>query len=263
MFSIIRLTFKEAFSKKVFFGLFLLSNLVSLVLMFTFDVAKDTGDKAFRGLFGGQTSVSEVVHFLEGTIASVVYIVSLLISISATADFIPNLITKGNIDVIISKPISRTQILIGRVLGVFAIVAFNILYITLFTWIIISVKTGVWNTGFLVSALITLLTFLTMYSFITLLGILTKGTGVTQVIAFGTVITGPFLLLRDAMPSGFAKFIIDLFYYIIPKVSELGRIVYAFATNGEVKSYAPVYNSIGFIVIVFSLSIYLFNKKDF
>ena len=148
MFSIIRLTFKEAFSKKVFFGLFLLSNLVSLLLLFTFDVARDTGDKAFRGFFGAQSSLTEVVHFLEGFIAATVFIVSLLISISATADFIPNLMNKGNIDVIISKPISRTQILIGRISGVFAIVAFNILYITLFSWIVISFKTGIWNIGF-------------------------------------------------------------------------------------------------------------------
>jgi len=263
MFSIIRLTFKEAFSKKVFFGLFLLSNLVSLLLLFTFDVARDTGDKAFRGFFGAQSSLTEVVHFLEGFIAATVFIVSLLISISATADFIPNLMNKGNIDVIISKPISRTQILIGRISGVFAIVAFNILYITLFSWIVISFKTGIWNIGFVISSLITLLTFLTMYSFITLLGILTKGTGITQVVAFGTVIMSPILLLRDNMNSGFAKFIIDLFYYVIPKVSELGRIVYALTTNSEVKSYAPVYNSIGFTIIVFSISLYIFNKKDF
>jgi ABC-type transport system involved in multi-copper enzyme maturation permease subunit len=92
-------------------------------------------------------------------------------SLFATSNLIPTLLQPGFIDLFISKPVSRIQILSGRILGSVTIVAFNIFYLILFSWLIMSIKTGVWNWGFLLAGIMIVLTFIILFSLMTFLGL--------------------------------------------------------------------------------------------
>jgi hypothetical protein len=100
----------------------------------------------------------------------------LLVSIVITAGFIPNMINKGVIDLYISKPISRSQLLIYKYLG-------GLIFITVITsftiggvWLVIGLRTGIWSPNFL--AVIPLLTFYfaILYAVSTLVGTVTRST---------------------------------------------------------------------------------------
>jgi len=70
---------------------------------------------------------------------------------------------------------------------------------------------------------------------------------------FGAVITSDFL-----------KSVIDFFYYIIPKTSELiGNITVNLAVGEGIVDWQPVLTSLAFTVVVMWYAIFIFRKKDF
>ncbi len=100
----------------------------------------------------------------------------LLVSVIITAGFIPNLLRKGTVDLYISKPIGRVELLLYKYVG-------GLIFVLLLTtamvggiWLTVGLRTGLWAPHFL--ALIPLLTFYfaILYAVSTLAAVLTRST---------------------------------------------------------------------------------------
>ena len=57
----------------------------------------------------------------------------------------------GRIALLLSKPIGRTTLLLGRYLGNLLVVALNHIYLVGAVWLILAVKTNIWNYRFLLA----------------------------------------------------------------------------------------------------------------
>lgn len=81
----------------------------------------------------------------------------LLVSIVVTAGFIPNLLARGSLDLLASKPVGRTTLLLYKYVGgltfIFVLTAATVLGI----WLVVGLRTGLWSLDFL--TVIPLLTF--------------------------------------------------------------------------------------------------------
>jgi hypothetical protein len=121
------------------------------------------------------TSLREGVYFIENTLVGGLGAwVAVLVGVIVTASFIPNLLQKGAVDLIVTKPIRRPSILIYKYLGglifVFLLTAITVLGV----WAAIGLRTGVWANGFLYVIPAVTFYFALLYSVSTLVAVYTR-----------------------------------------------------------------------------------------
>ncbi len=268
IFTLSLLTFREALSKKIFLFFFSVSTFVVVVfaLLFAFVSAE-----SFSGGFvsGNVTSFdNSIANGIKMFIIFPLYAGGLFISIFSVSSFIPSLLEKGNIDLILSKPVSRAQIIVGKFLGGTAMVFTNIFYAIFMLWILLGFKFGVWDASFLLSSFTITLAFASIYSLIILFGIITRSSMFTLVISYLIFfVLSPLLSSRDTIfvifENAILKNIFELLYYVIPQTSDLSTITTSLAVGNSVGTFTPIFYSIAYIILIIYFSIFIFNKKDY
>ena len=119
--------------------------------------------------------VGNFVHFWEDTLVNTIgAAVTLLISAVITAFFIPNMLRKGTVDLLLVKPIHRTTLLIYKYIGGLAFMFLNTTFVVVGIWVILGLRTGLWGTGFLACIPVLTFQFALYYAVSTLAGVVTR-----------------------------------------------------------------------------------------
>ncbi|MCK4893536.1 MAG: hypothetical protein KAT07_06190 [Calditrichia bacterium] len=271
IYALIQITFRESFAKKTFMAFFGISTLICLLFMFALNLDIVDGMKSSISLFGQEAGelvdIEAVIFQIESAVALLLFSGGLFMSLFATSGLIPSLMRRGFADLLISKPLGRFHILLGRYLGAVAIVAFNIFYLVIFSWLILSLKTGFWHGGFLLAGIMIIITFAILYALMTLLGIITRSGAFSLMITYLILFFSPLLLERDkiyALLSGrIWGIILDGLYHFLPKTSELGNITRLLVQGEPVSSWAALWTSLIFGTIMLAISTYIFSRKNF
>ena len=173
------------------------------------------------------------------------------------------MLEKGNIDLLLSKPISRTQLLIGKYCGVVLFVFLNILLFVFGIWLIISIKFGYWDASFLTLSLVITFTFAVLYALILFFGVITKSSIPGMMVAYLIfLIISPLLFLykeklNEFISSEILKTLLDGLYYIIPQTAELmGNIMIDLATGKGITNFSIYFNII--IILNFTSGFFCF-----
>ncbi len=262
-------TVREALARKVIISFLVISAIVIIGLGIIFSLADvDSITTMFKQ--SGNHSFEEIVSGLELLIVSPIASLGLLLAIFASASFVPVMLEKGNIDLLLSKPVSRPQLLWGKYLGGILVVFLNIAFLILGVWLIISIKFSYWNMPFLWTILVISFTFAVLYSIMVLFGVLTKGSTFGMMIAyFIFLILSPLLQgfhdkFHAFVESDFLKTVLKGLYYAIPKTSELmGKLNLELASGKGIRDAQPIISSFLFLIVMMLLSDYIFRKKDF
>ena len=100
--------------------------------------------------------------------------VALMISVVITAFFIPNLLRKGSVDLLISKPIGRSQLLVYKYVGGLTFI-FLVSAVTIGgAWLVMAIRSGMWDPTFLLVIPILTFSFAILYAVSTLVAVLTR-----------------------------------------------------------------------------------------
>ena len=270
-FSIIQLTFRESMAKKTFLAFFGISTLICLLFIFALNLDIVNGMESSISIFGEDikrtVDIRNIIIGIQGGVAALLFTGGIFMSLFATSSLIPTLLQPGFIDLFISKPLSRAEILTGRYIGASAIVACNIFYLVIFSAIILLVKTGIWNWSYLLAGVIIVFTFLILYTLMTFLSLLTKSGPFSLMLTYFVVFLSPLLLPRNQiyalLSSKYYGYIFDGIYYFLPKTTELGNITRLIVSDQQVGSWMPLWSSLLFALFIFSLSLYIFQRKNF
>lgn len=100
--------------------------------------------------------------------------ITLLVSVIITAFFIPNMLRKGTIEPLLVKPIRRWQLLTYKYIGGLTFILLNTTIAIGGIWLALCVRSGVWTTGLLFTIPTLTFYFAILYSFSTLMGVLTQ-----------------------------------------------------------------------------------------
>jgi ABC-type transport system involved in multi-copper enzyme maturation permease subunit len=122
-----------------------------------------------QGTLAGQ--VEFITNYLIGTFGAGVM---MLLSTIITAFFIPNMLRKGTVDMLLAKPIHRTILLIYKFTGGLTFMFLNTLVIMGGIWLVLGIRTNLWMPGLLVCVLIFTFQFAFFYSVSTLMSVLTR-----------------------------------------------------------------------------------------
>ncbi len=268
-------TIRESLAKKLFLGFTALSLLTILIFAFALKVDVVEGALGLATIFGQSTGetpfdLERFVITAEAAIASLLFAGGIFISLFATASLFPSMQEKGTIDLLLSKPISRTRIIVAKFLGNLAIVAFNVFFLVFGVWLVLSEKTGIWNIGFLYSGLTITISYAVLLTILAFIGILAQSTGLSIMITFlvAYAISPLLLLLQQPRVLSFfthqsSRLLIRALYCIIPKTTELGNLTRLLVEGKQVTSWMSLWSSLLFGVFLFGATIYLFYRKDY
>lgn len=277
MLTIIKNTFREALAKKIFIGYYIFYAIVVLLMLFAVNL--DTVEGVIS-----LTDEKQAVSMVESGFLNLAWALILFFSLISTASFIPSMLEKGTIDLLISKPISRMNILLSKYAGAVLFMFISMVFLLGSIWLILSAKSGYWGTGFLISILLITLAFAVMYSINIIIGLTTQSTIISILVNFFMIfVLCPILSIREGLIFTFVQnssvqFVFNFFYWIFPKPGEIKDIATSIITEGKIDfwttsmnvetgtfipSWMSLISSVLFCITLVSYSIYYFSKKDY
>ena len=176
--------FREAIDRKIFWVMIVISLVIAagmacigfdeegmsiLFGVWTFEVPDYApGNPLGRALIGS---------ILTKWIADV-YIgwIGIVIALVATAGIFPSLIERGAIDVVLSKPMSRAKIFLGKYAGSMVFVALQAAVFVVLTFAVVGLRWQQWFWGYLWSIPLIVVLFSYVYAFVALFAVVTRST---------------------------------------------------------------------------------------
>ncbi|MFA7360699.1 MAG: ABC transporter permease subunit [Candidatus Kapaibacterium sp.] len=265
--------FKEALAKKIFLTIFGFFSLLIILSVFALTNSTVEGMQMMLESSGANSLREAVLTFQSYIVAGIPMFMLVSSMLIITSSFIPDMLKKGHIDLLLSKPISRTKILIGHFIAATLIVLIAFTFLMGAIWILVSVKTGFWNPAFLYSILWFTLIFSVLYSGVMLIGVLSRSTILSIIINMLLFFPLSFLLYlantyfqsdeKSIVFGPVAESLLKFFYQIFPKPWDMQDMTVSFVSQNAVANYMPLISSLLFMTIMLVLSIWYFNKKDY
>jgi len=195
--------------------------------------------------------VRTAVHFFQLILAAgVADTLGLLLTLIWTAGFLPGFLAPQAVAVLLAKPVPRWGLLAGKYLGVLSFVLAQAVYFVGGTWLGLAMRTGVWDTAYLLCIPLLLLQFAVFFGFSLLLAVCFRS---TVVCVFGSIAFwgicwainfGRHAVMAAAAVAGCGKFstllvrLADIGYWIFPKPVDLGCL--AFDALGAQSHFRPI-----------------------
>ena len=269
--ALIRDTFREAFARKIFWGLFGLSTVMILFFLFLLRIDLVEGGLAAVKMFGQTVSpaidADRLVRGVYGSIATFLYTWGMFLAVFASAGLIPSVLEPGRIELLLSKPVSRTHILLGRYVGNVLVVSCNIIYLVLGVWTILGIKTGIWSPMFLVCIATTIFAFSVLLSVVILIGVLFESAALATMVAAALMILSLVLaqinIMLRLLSSEWARQIWRTLYYALPKIFDLGKMTLDAIRNRTFDGFMPIWTSALFAAVVLTGALLIFARRDF
>ena len=272
-----RFTVVEAMRRGTLVFYFAISNIVLLLL--ALGISHPVNEPDMITIFGNPLArLSQiglnVVEFLLIQLHSLSIFWITIFGMFGVAGLIPSLLEKGTIDLFLSKPLARAELLMARALGAVSGIALNLIYFFLGVWLIFGLKVGVWHSGFLSSIIYVVYAFVCFFSVVTFVGLITKSAGFTIMLAFVFSIISWGLEVRE---NGLYKLwnnvvyhrLLDALYYLMPQLNAMldnstriiGKLPYL--PNAPDFTFMPFVYSFFSTCLLYLLSIWYFSRQDY
>jgi ABC-type transport system involved in multi-copper enzyme maturation permease subunit len=270
--ALIRDTFREAIARKIFWGLFGLSSLMILFFLFVMKIDIVAGATASISLFGfhghnNTTDVQRLVRGVFGFVATFLYTFGMFLAVFASSGLTPSVLEPGRIELLLSKPVSRWHLLLGRYAGNLLVVLCNTVYLVFGIWLILGWKTGIWSGPFLLAIPTTTFIFAVLMAVVVLIGVLWDSTALSIMITVALMILSPILAQKDTviklLSSEWSRRIWLALYYVLPKVHDLGRITLDAIMNRTFDGWMPVWTSALFGAAALGSALWVFSRRSF
>jgi ABC-type transport system involved in multi-copper enzyme maturation permease subunit len=123
------------------------------------------------------TSLREGVYVLQKYLVNYVAAwILLAVAVVVTSGFVPNMLAKGSLDLLASKPIGRARLLLYKYAGGLTFVFLLTTFTVLGVWVAIGARTGLWSPNFLAVIPVLTFCFAALYAFSVLASVLTRNT---------------------------------------------------------------------------------------
>jgi ABC-type transport system involved in multi-copper enzyme maturation permease subunit len=268
--ALVRDTFREAFARRIFWGFFGCATAVILFFIFLMRIDIVEGALATISLFGRQSDrqdVAQLVRGVYGALAAFLYGLGLFLAVFASAGLIPTIFEPGRIELLLSKPVSRHHILLGRYLGALAVIAFNMLYLALSVWLILGIKTSIWTYQFLYSSAFAIFVFAVLLTIVLVVGVLSESAVLATMVTFGVMIASLIVsqtsTIERLMTSEWSRNVVRAFYYALPKVWDMGAIGRRLVIGTPIESWMPAWSSALFGAVMLATGLFIFSRRNY
>jgi ABC-type transport system involved in multi-copper enzyme maturation permease subunit len=264
-------TFQEARARWLFWGLFGLSTLLIVIFLFVLKIDLVQGAVSLLGIERTTSPLYDVRRFVNisySWVSIVLYIWGTFLAIFASSGLIPSVLEPGRIALLLSKPIHRTTLLVGRYIGNLLVVILNHVYLIASIWLIIGWKTHIWEPRFLLAIPISVFIFAVLLTVVVFIGVISESAALSTMVAVALMLISAILAQRQIVVKllsyEWSRQLWLALYWALPKFYDLGfnmRQVIMF--DRTVSFTASIYSSTLFAVAIMLFSLRLFQRKDF
>jgi ABC-type transport system involved in multi-copper enzyme maturation permease subunit len=223
--------------------------------------------------------------------------VALLVSVIISAFFIPNMLRKGTVDLLLVKPISRWSLLLNKYVGGLTFIFINTAIALSGMWLALGWRSGIWAHGLLLMILVITFFFAILYAVSTLLAVLWRSAIVCILLTCGAwfffFLVGLGYQVFDAQQrkeelhqvpaserwsdNAFGS-VVRAIHFVTPRTSDLNqlgqRLMYADFLTGSWSQAARLDRSsvswgesltvsLVFIVLMLTIACWRFSVKDY
>ena len=268
--ALVRDTFREAFARKIFWGFFGCTTAIILFFIFLMKIDVVEGALATISLFGRESEAQDVTNLVRGVhgaLAAFLYGFGLFLAVFASAGLIPTVFEPGRIELLLSKPVRRHHILLGRYLGNLLVIGFNVTYLVLSIWLILGFKTNIWTHAFLYSIALSIFTFAVLLTIVLLVAVLSESAVLATMVTYGVMITGLIVAqkstLERLLTSEWSRDVVRVLYHALPKVWDTGNIGRLLVIGAPIESWAPLWSSALFGAVMLGAGLFFFARRNY
>jgi ABC-type transport system involved in multi-copper enzyme maturation permease subunit len=268
--ALIQDTFREAMARKIFWGLFALSALMVLFFLFILKIDLVEGATATLSLFGNTSKEQDVKKLVKGVyagIATFLYTWGMFLAVFASSGLVPSVLEPGRIELLLSKPVRRWHLLLGRYVGNLLLIFANTAFLVLGVWLIMGWKTGIWGGAFLVTIASTVFIFSVLLAVVVLIGVIWESAALATMVTVALMIMSPILAqernMRKLLSSEWSRQIWKGLYYVLPKVYDTGKMTLDHVFANPFQGWWPVWTSALFGGVALAVALVIFARRDF
>ncbi|MEM1116745.1 MAG: ABC transporter permease [Bacteroidota bacterium] len=305
MTGLLLLTLRELRARKVVIGLFVIATIVWVALALALQLDVVDGSLAGARLFGedaindeaynaegvlvdaegnvvlnddgeprrlndqypfGSTLLESFVFGAQAFVSGAAYWVGILLALFATGGLVASLTERGQVDVLLTKPLSRSAVLAGRLGGVWLVMLGLVVYLFGAVWLVMSLKSGLWNPRFLLAIPVVFSMFAVMYGVIALVGVW-SGSGPLSLMSTLALLFVSLVLAIPELPNQVSQTwrpLVEGAYHVLPKFGNVGvEVVPQLATGQPVAGAYALASSLAFGAICYLAAFILFARKDY
>jgi ABC-2 type transport system permease protein len=265
MSAFLRDTAAELISRKIFVVFLVITALLLLMVYLSWGIREDLSVRS-----GGEFGAEELLGSLAPWIAEVfsrVMSVYMFFAVLAAAGLLPRMLEKGRAEFLLSHPVSRTQLLLGKLVSIWLIYGLMAIICGLVVYGVTAAVHGVFDVHIILLFAVYMLEFLIWVSVIGLTGILTGSAAWSMIAAF-TIWLAQYLLsyhegITQLASSRFVDYAVESLYFVIPKTGEVGDLAVRLAVGRPIHSWLPLWSSLLFALVVFYFAVWSFRRRDY
>ncbi len=208
----------------------------------------------------------------EVTAGSISGFLTLLIFITVlgTAGLVPDMLSKGKSEYFLSKPMSRTSILVSKLLSIFLVYSFILFVSYAFISLVTLMLDGTALFSTIYIFLFQLLSFIIWLILTISVGVISGSFSFSIIAAFLMAVSNLIIvgILKAQELSGIFNerailSIAKVVYLIIPNNNDIVDAGAELFVSGKISNWEPIYSSIIFSILLFSGAIYVFKRKSY
>ncbi len=253
----------EMFDRKIFYLFGIITLLVIVGILFTVQVE-------FHSFGSGGMELSELNEaFGNPLMKFFAWFLSFLVFIGVlgSAGLLPNMLIRGRADYYLSKPISRTSLLLNKLFGVWLTYGGLILVCGALTYLAIVLVHGGFEISVIYLFIFALLSFFVWLTIVFFASIITGSQSMSITAAFLVwalhKVLSSYKTFEDFFDSQSLKAVMESLYFIVPKNSEFFEIGGKLALGRDVQNWSDFYTTLLTSLIVLLASIIIFRKKNY
>jgi Cu-processing system permease protein len=266
---------REAAARRWFLALGIALTGLLLLLLTSLRLDVVDGALAATRLFG--KPVDHTIQAADVALRPVFLVASQLVfwgglafGVLSCADFAPALLSPGRIEHLLALPVRRWELLAGTFLGVLALALGGALYASAGLVLVLGGKTGVWTGWPLLSAVLAVLAFGSVYAGMLAVTVWVRSAALSA--AAGATLIGLGLLathrtaLLDLMGQGVGRTLFAAITAVVPPLGKLADAAGALASSGPL---APggllrlLGGTVAFAAALLAVAAWRFERRDF
>jgi ABC-type transport system involved in multi-copper enzyme maturation permease subunit len=206
----------------------------------------------------------------------------ILLALLWTAGFVPSFLEATAVTVLLAKPVPRSWLLLGKVLGVLAFLIFQLSVFVLGTWLALALRTGVWDARYLLCLPLILAQFFALFSVSVLVAVLTRSTMLCVLASlgfWGVSYAVNYAHHAYAASSGsvgtFQTLAVEGGYWLLPKPTDMVIILHRLLEAGKhfnlpaeldqasVTPWLTITTSLGFGMVILALAMWRLELVEY
>ena len=216
----------------------------------------------------GMLTVGDEAKIVKDMGLAAMQFFSMLIAVMMSMLLISREVDSRTVFNILSKPVARWQFILGKYLGLAAIVCANLAFITVVLLTMVLLYTKEFDPMLIFAACMTMLEMLVLAAFATFFAVLTRPI-LGSLMTLGVFVVGhmsaDLWMLNRQLPGAFARVVIACIYYLVPNLERFNfrtEVVHGLPISNAAVAWAFVYAA-AFIAVVLFLANLRFRGKDF